>query len=85
MQPNFIIRTNYFKVSRTVRHNVMAKETVLVARGLEIERREEDSVREGGGGGGEIRGSESREGEHRAENIISLGTRLPCLCCHSLR
>lgn len=46
MQPNFIIRTNYFKVSRTVRHNVMAKETVSVPRGLEIERRETDSKKE---------------------------------------
>lgn len=79
MQLNFIIRTNYFKVSRTVRHNVMAKETVLVAG-------------EGGGGGGEglqYRPKRSKKGERpttgRRENVISPYIKALCLCYHSLR
>lgn len=60
MQLNFIIRTNYFKVSRTVRHNVMAKETVLVPRGLQLDQK----------------GTRRRKTDYARENIISFGIRI---------
>lgn len=59
MQPNFIIRTNYFKVSRTVRHNVMAKETVSVPR----ERRVSQDRSDGEEGRSRARARASEEGE----------------------
>jgi hypothetical protein len=47
--------------------------------------KERERERREAGRGGRTRGRVPREGEHRAENIISLGTSLSCLCCHSLR
>lgn len=66
MQLNFIIRTNYFKVSRTVRHNVIAKETVSAAKGAaDRPKREQEGESEA-----------TRGGTWSTENIIPLGIRL---------